>query len=198
MVAGEFVVAEVEHADGIPDHAQVATLVAHLRTGNPAAAALLDRLFREAALRFCWGYLGSMEEAEDALQDIWCKVLAAPEVPDRFRPWLYRIARNHCLNVLRNEARRRDGHDLPAPSQIEAILTGHLTRMVKDEARQRVTEIVRDLPASQQEVLRLRYVEGLSRSEVAEVLDLAESVVKSRLFEGLRKLREHASILENL
>ena len=52
------------------------------------------------------------------------------------------------------------------------------------------------LEESQREVLRLRYVEDLSRLEIAEVLDIPESVVKSRIFEGLKKLREHASRLE--
>ena len=44
-------------------------------------------------------------------------------------------------------------------------------------------------------MLRLRYAEGLSRAEIACVLEVPESVVKSRLFEGLKKLREHTSLL---
>ena len=45
-------------------------------------------------------------------------------------------------------------------------------------------------------MLRLRYAEGLSRAEIAYVLEVPESVVKSRLFEGLKKLREHTSLLD--
>ena len=52
------------------------------------------------------------------------------------------------------------------------------------------------LSEAQREAIRLRYVEDLSRAEIAEVLDLPESVVKSRLFESLKKLREQASLLE--
>ena len=173
-------------------------LIERLRRGDSAAATLLDRLFRDALLRFCWGYLGQMEEAEDALQDIWFKVLTATNVPERLRPWLYKIARNHCLNLIRNRARRKNGQVLPDASQIEDAMTGHLTKLAKDELRSRLSELLGRLPNAQREVLRLRYVEGLSRNEIAEVLELSESLVKSRLFEGLKKLREHASLLENL
>jgi len=53
------------------------------------------------------------------------------------------------------------------------------------------------MPASQREVLWLRCSENLSRAEIAEVLELPESVVKSRLFQGLKRLREHTSLMED-
>ena len=181
-----------------PAQDQTRLLGQRLRRGDSDAVILLDRLYRDALLRFCWGYLGQTEEAEDALQDVWYKVLTAGNVPERFRPWLYRIARNHCLNLIRNRARRKDGQTLPDASQIEDAMTGHLTKLVKDELRSRLTELLHSLPDSQREVLRLRYVEGLSRGEIGEVLELSESLVKSRLFEGLKKLREHAALLKDL
>lgn len=172
------------------------SLIARLRIKDPDAGAELNRLYRDALLRFCWGYLGCIEEAEDAVQDISCKVLSATDIPDAFRPWLYKITRNHCLNLLRQRAHRKDAQNLPGVSQIYEALTGQLTRMVKDEARSKLAEMVQSLEESQREVLRLRYVEDLSRMEIAEVLDISELVVKSRIFEGLKKLREHASRLE--
>lgn len=174
------------------------TLVARLRGHDSGAAGLLHRLYRDALLRFCWGYLGTMEEAEDAVQEISCKVVGASQIPDSFRPWLYRVARNHCLNVLRAKARRKDGQALPAASQVQEVLTGHLTRLANDEVRQQLVELVQSLPETHREVLRLRYVEGLPRSEVAEVLEIPESTVKSRIFEGLQRLRkEAAGLLES-
>lgn len=171
-------------------------IVARLRDGDAQAAELLQREYREAIVRFCWGYLGQLEEAEDAFQDVCCKVLGATQVPDQFRPWLYRIARNHCLNLRRARATRREDGPVPATSRLRDALTGQLTRMVKAEQRSRLTEAVESLSEEQGEALRLRYVEELSRSEIAAVLEIPESVVKSRLFEGLKKLREHASLLE--
>lgn len=189
----------VENAEELPAHHRddaTASLIARLRVKGQDAGAELNRLYREALLRFCWGYLGRLEEAEDAVQDVTCKVLSASDIPDDFRPWLYKITRNHCLNLLRQRAHRRDAQNLPGASQIYDALTGQLTKMVKNEARSQLAEIIQTLEESQREVLRLRYVEDLSRTEIAEVLDIPESVVKSRIFEGLRKLREYASRLE--
>lgn len=180
------------------DHVLQATaaLVVRLRASDPNAVRLLHDQFREPLLRFCWGYLGRMEEAEDAVQEIFCKIIRVGEVPDFFRAWLYKIARNHCLNALRERSSRKDNRGLPGASQLYEALTGNLTRMARDEAQAKVLELVQTLPEAHREVLRLRYVEDLTRAEIAEVLDVPEPVVKSRLFEGLRKLREHAGMLQ--
>lgn len=184
-----------EHQIGPREDDRTAELVTVLRASDPRAGALLDKLFRDALIRFCWGYLEHMEEAEDAVQDICFKVTSTDVVPDVFRPWLYKTARNHCLNLLRGRARRRDGRELPDASQVHEVLTGHLTRLVQAEQRSRLNEFVRALPETQREILRLRYVEDLPRAEIAEVLELPEAVVKSRLFEGLKRLRAQASRL---
>jgi RNA polymerase sigma-70 factor (ECF subfamily) len=160
-----------------------------LRQGDLDVAAL-DALYRESLIRFCWGYLGNIEEAEDAVQEITYKILRAKNVPDSLRPWIYRIARNHCLNLIRSRSRRKDRGAMPEPSRIDAALTGHLTKLVKEELKDHVAQMLQSLSDAQREVLRLRYVEDLNKSEIAEVLEMPESVVKSRLFEGMKKLRE--------
>lgn len=179
------------------DTDEMTALVKRLRSGAGDGPALFQRHFRDPLIRFCWGYLGTMEEAEDALQEISYKVITAESIPDRFRAWLYKIARNHCLNVLRDRARHGDVGAVPADSRVHESLTGHLTRLVNEEMQSRINELVLSLPEAQREVLRLRYVEDLSRSEIAEVLDVSETVVKSRLFESLQRLREHTSLLED-
>ena len=105
--------------------------------------------------------------------------------------------RCHCLDALRRRGRRRDAHVLPADSHTADSRTGALTRLVRQEPRARIMQLVQALPADQREALYLRYADSLSRGEIAYVLDLPESVVKSRLFEGLEKLREHTSLLDN-
>lgn len=171
------------------------SLVGKLRAGDAAAGTLLVELYYKPMIRFCWSYLGSTEDAEDAVQEVFCKVLKASEVPANFRAWLYKIARNHCLNVLRGRARRPDARPLAPSAAVDADLTGNLTRLVKQELRARMFHLVSALPVTHRESLRLRYVEGLSRGEIAYVLELSEGQVKERIFDGLRRLREHSSLM---
>jgi RNA polymerase sigma-70 factor (ECF subfamily) len=172
------------------------SLVLRLRAGQEDAGELLNELYGKPMLQFCRNHLSHATDAEDAVQAIFCKVLAAKDVPDNFRAWLYRVARCHCLDVLRRRARRRDAQVVPADSGLAESGTGALTRLVRQEQRARLAHLLRALPADQREVLCLRYADELSRAEIAFVLDLPESVVKSRLFEGLERLREHTSLLD--
>ncbi|MBI3845555.1 MAG: RNA polymerase sigma factor [Planctomycetes bacterium] len=153
--------------------------------------AALERFDREAMLRFCRGYLGSNDDAEDAVQEIACKVLEAGGAASHPRAWLYALARNHCLNALRTRARRRVDPTSPSRLDLAADATGHLTRLVREENRAHLGEAVAKLTESQREILLLRYVEDLSRDEIAEALALPVSIVKSRLFEALESLRAH-------
>jgi len=170
------------------------TLVERLRDGDEDAAGLLDRLYREKLICFCHGYLGGRDEAEDVVQEVFCRVLENTTIPRNFRAWIYKISRNRCLDIRRSRGRRRDDGTLPTGSHLDAQLTGHLTGLVRGERWERLRELVEALPADQREVLHLRYAEGLSRAEIAEVLDLDEKRVKSRLYHGLEKLRAHDSL----
>lgn len=167
------------------------TLVARLRDGDAQAGELLIGLYHGAMVRFCCAYLDNIDDAEDAVQDVFLKVHRSSMVPADFRAWLYRIARNHCLNLRRNRLRRRDRCPLPGAAEPSADCTGQLTRLVNAEQRTRIALLLAALPQAYGELLRLRYVEELSRAEIAQVLELPESTVKSRLYEALKRLREH-------
>ena len=173
------------------------SLVERLRAHDPGAGVLLNDQYRKQLLRFCHGYLGRPEDAEDAVQDIFLKVLNANYVPDpdSFQAWLYKVSRNHCLNLCRARARHRD-RQAPRPnSQLAADQTSAASHLARAEQRSRVRHMLEALPVEQREVIRLRHTEQLSRAEIAYILDIPESVVKSRLYEGLKKLGEHTSLL---
>lgn len=173
------------------------SLVAQLRGGQAEASKLLDQLYRARLTRFCLGYLGNREEAEDVVQDVFYRVLASPTVPENFRAWIYEISRNRCFDRLRAQNRRLDNQTFSTYSHFAAHLTGNLTRLVKGEQRARLWERLAALPAEQREVLLLRYTEGLSRAEIAQVLGLPENLVKHRIYNGLEKLRRHKSIADD-
>jgi len=165
------------------------TLIMQLRQGDTTAGLILDQLYREALHRFCLRWLGQKEQAEDAVQDVFHKVLTSSQIPDNFRAWLYKIARNLCIDRLRSRQRQNVETGLPASREIKVDLTGNLSRLVKQESRDHLIHLLDTLTSEQREVLWLRYTVGLARIETAEVLELRESVVKSRLFEGIECLR---------
>ena len=164
-------------------------LLVRFRAGEEAAAQELEALLQEPLARFATGYLRDVGEAEDLVQEVWAKLLASETLPDNPRLWIYRIARNACLNRLRTRERRGNWVPLPTDVQISARLTGHLTRLLAAEDHARLVRALDRLNGAQREVLELRYGEGLSRTEIAQLIDVPESVVKSRIYEGLKKLR---------
>lgn len=172
------------------------SLVVQLRQGQAQAGQLLDQLYRPRLIRFCTGYLGNREEAEDVVQDVFYRVLRSTAVPDNFRAWVYQICRNRCVDRLREQNRRLDDQSLPTFSHLAAHQTGNLTRLVRGEQRAHLWHRLAALPAEQREVVLLRYTEGLSRAEIAEVLGIPENLVKHRIYNGLEKLRRHDSITD--
>lgn len=172
------------------------SLVARLRQGDGQAGELLEEVYRAPILRFCKSYLRHDQDAEDAAQDVFFKVLASDRYPDNFRSWLYRIARNHCLNVLRHRAVRQDQQPMKSQAALEAYQTGHLTRMLNQEMQGMLKACVDSLPAMYREVLILRYGENFARSEIAEILDIPESFVKSRLFDGMQRIRKELGAIK--
>jgi RNA polymerase sigma-70 factor (ECF subfamily) len=172
------------------------TLVRRLRQGDPEAGKLLCDRYHPPLMRFCFRYLGQEDEAEDVVQEVFLRVLKNDALPENFRAWIYKIARNRCLDVIRARGRRQESLELPPASKLDAELTGCLTRLVRREQRGHLRRTLAELPETQREVLHLRYAEDLSRAEIAEVLDLPEPVVKSRLYEGMVKLRAHDSLFD--
>ena len=146
------------------------SLLLRLRAGDSGAGEALDAAYREVIVRFCLGYLGDEAAAEDAAQEVFVRVLEAKSVPDHFRAWLYRIARNHCLNLLRARGARRDGSTFGTENPAPMSQAGHLTKLVAAEEGERVARALEELSLEHREVLRLRYGEDLSREAKENIL----------------------------
>ncbi|MEN8006649.1 MAG: RNA polymerase sigma factor [Candidatus Krumholzibacteriota bacterium] len=177
-------------ADLTPD------LVARLRAGDAGAGNMLHELYQPPLVRYCFRFLASKDEAEDVVQEVFLRVLKNKAQPENFRAWIYKITRNRCLDMIRRRGRRRDDQALPTASRLDADLTGCLTKLVRREQRAHLRRALAELPENQREVLHLRYAEDLSRIEIALVLDISENIVKSRLYEGMVKLRAHDSLVD--
>lgn len=159
-------------------------LLAALRQGSDTRCFdELVRRYRPALLRFCVSYLTDTARAEDVVQETFGKLTDGAALPeDALKPWLYRIARNRCLDILRRQqrspthhGRQRTGFDAPAPT------AGPRTRMARAERRALIRQIVEQMPEEYRAVLMLKYFEGFSRAEIAETLGVSEAAVKGRI-----------------
>lgn len=164
-------------------------LVARVRVGDVAAFEVLYERYLPGILSFSRHMLGSREEAEDAVQQVFTSAHRALEAGDReidFRPWLYTVARNRCLSVLR--ARREQ-----TAEELEGATAG-----LHDDVERRadLRELVADLgqlPDEQRAALVLTELRALTHDEVAGVLGCDKAKVKRLVFRarsGLLERRE--------
>jgi RNA polymerase sigma-70 factor (ECF subfamily) len=175
-------------------------LVASSLAGDRSAFDLLvlrwDRKIQGAIYRL----IGSEEEARDLCQEAFLKAyrgLGAFKGEARFSSWLYQIA----LNLCRDRMRRRRGRTMVSLDALEAdgqapVLRQEANALDLVEARdlqERVKAAVLGLAEEQREVIVLKEYEGLTFQQIADVLDLPVSTVKTRLYRGLDRLRERLS-----
>jgi RNA polymerase sigma-70 factor, ECF subfamily len=160
-----------------------------LRGGDTQHAREHDVEARARLARFCYGYLGDNDAAEDAVQETLTRLISAAQPPDSPRAWLFRVARNVCLDRLRAGQTRPDRAQLASSFDVARETAGPVTRMIGAEGDAEVLAAMASLSGDERELLRLRYSDDLARAELAEVLGLSESLVKSRLYEAITKLR---------
>jgi RNA polymerase sigma factor (sigma-70 family) len=166
-------------------------LIALVRRGREDAFEVLVDRYRMRLLAFCRNMLRSAEDAEDVLQEVLVNAYRAIRADDRAiiaKPWLYRIARNRCLNELR----RNGATGVESMDVFEAI---EPTASETVERREHLGEIVLDvkrLPEQQRAALLLREMEGLGYQQISHVLETTVPSVKSLLVRARMGLAEAA------
>jgi RNA polymerase sigma factor (sigma-70 family) len=167
-------------------------LVAFTRRGNVAAFETLVGRYETRLLAFCRHLLGSREDAEDILQEVMAaafNAILADDRPIKVRPWLYRIARNRCLNHLRrNQAMGVDSMDVHFSDNGASTADKVHDR---EEFRLLVGDI-QDLPETQRTALVLREMDALSYEQIAEAMETTVPSVKSLLVRARVSLAEAA------
>jgi RNA polymerase sigma factor (sigma-70 family) len=157
-------------------------------SGDERAFAAIFRRYHQSLYRYCLAIVGNSQDAQDALQNTMMKVLRALPGEDRkieLRPWLYRIAHNESIDLLR---RRRETRVL----DVEQIAPGY-GLAEKAETRERLRSLVADLkelPERQREVLVMRELSGLEFEEIGAALDTSGAVVRQTLYEARQSLRQ--------
>ena len=184
-----------------------ADLIGRAQAGDEEAFRQLTDAYRRELQVHCYRILGSVQDAEDALQETMLAAwqgLRAFEQRASVRTWLYQVATNRCLNALRSASRRPQMQpapelELPTPSRLgevvwldpypDVLLDGLADSAFSPEARYEATESIslafitalQLLPPRQRAVLILRDVLGFRAAEVSSMLQSSEESVTSAL-----------------
>jgi RNA polymerase sigma factor (sigma-70 family) len=170
-----------------------ADLVARARDGNHDAWAEIYTYFAPGVFRFCRRAMPSREDAEDATSEVFLKVRSKLDQYDASRPfnaWLYRVAANHCWDLLR---RRRVRQDLET-GDIETIPLEHpnpsqLEELIAQKSREDVRKALQQLPNRTRMALTLRYYSDMSYDEIAETLGVRRAFVGVLLLRARHQMR---------
>jgi RNA polymerase sigma-70 factor, ECF subfamily len=169
-----------------------ATLVAQAQRGNEAAFEQLVLRHQRYVFNVAYRVLSDYDEAEDITQEAFVRAwrgLSSFRGEAKFTTWLYRIVHNLCLNRLPKLRR-----NLQQVEPLEEALS-HPAPFLPDlfETRERVAFLHHQLdrlPEKYRLVLTLRYLQDLSYSEIADVLELSMGTVKTHIHRGRRLLRK--------
>jgi len=149
---------------------------------------LVER-FTPMIFRFCMRMTRDEQDARDATQDTFFKVLRKLDRYNdeyRFETWLFSIARNTCIDVHRRRKRRSESQERdvaahgPSPLDIAA----------KRHDADRVHVALATLPDIYREIITLYHLEGMLYREIADLTGLPMGTVMNRLFRARRKLKE--------
>lgn len=165
-------------------------LIAMARAGNPGAFETIVDRYQSRLLGFCRQMLSSTEDAEDVLQEVFVnayRAMLADEREINLRPWLYRIARNRCLNFLR-KPRAAAQESMDMVPEVDAASTAERVHN-REEFRQILSD-VNKLPETQRAALLLREMDALSYEEIAAAMDTTVPSVKSLLVRARISLAE--------
>ncbi len=194
-------VPEARPQDPDPDRG----LLERVAEGDVESFGVLVERHEKRLFRLCERMLQDPEAAKDAAQEVFLKAFRKA---GSYRPrgkvytWLYRIAVNHCLNLLRRRKLAQflsfgeiggpgDADDGARPEFEPEDTSPGVERQLEARRRWRATrELIDQLPAGQRAVLVLAKFEGLSYRQIAEVLEISEGAVESRLFRAMQRLRK--------
>lgn len=178
-------------------------LVRNLRRRDEDAFRELVRVYQHRVFNIVYRILGDREEAEDVAQEVFVAIFKHIDSfrgDAKFSTWVYRIATNQARNRLKYHARRhRRDHqnyeDAPESAHQDSDFAGSIPQpedaVLGRELEKIIQEGLAELGEIHRTIIVLRDVEHLTYQEIAEIVELPEGTVKSRLFRARVALKEY-------
>jgi RNA polymerase sigma-70 factor (ECF subfamily) len=178
-------------------------LVEQASKGNRLAFDQLIDRFQGDIYRMIYYRVRARMDAEDLTQDVFIRAyrsISRLREPDRFRSWLFTIAVNRVNDYLRNKRVRSifkssdECTDFYPEASTPQEQPEALEQVLKQDFWRQIEQIAKKLSKMEREVFMLRFLDGLSIYEIAQVLKKSESTVKTHLYRALTKFKKEKAL----
>jgi RNA polymerase sigma-70 factor (ECF subfamily) len=172
-------------------------LVARVRRGDERAFTEMVRTHQDRVVDLCYRMLNDKQEALEVAQEVFVSLhasIARFRGESRLSTWMFKVAKNHCLNRLKYLGRRSRGRTDELSDVPEAELASHgnlpspQEALLGKEQAERVQRAISQLSEEHRLLVVLRDLEGLSYDEIVQITDQPEGTVKSRLHRARAQL----------
>ena len=166
-------------------------LILQAQRGSNDAFSRLVALYGKRIYYAAYSFLHNVDDAADIVQEVFLRAfrnISSFDTSRSFYPWLYRIARNLCINTVKRASRR----DTPLPAE-ELIASGTrdpAAELLRNEEVEELRSALTRLSDKHREILDLKTFQDCSYAEIAEILDIPIGTVMSRLYAARSKLKE--------
>ncbi|MEJ2538544.1 MAG: RNA polymerase sigma factor [Gemmatimonadota bacterium] len=169
-------------------------LIRKCKAGDPRFFEPLVRAYEGPGLRVATGMLGDVDDARDALQEAFVKVfrnLGRFDSGRSFGPWFFQILRNQCRDMIRarNSRGARETRDERLELRPADPETSPERARQRSAARDTLWRGLDAIGEDHREILVLKELQGFRYPEIAEILDIPEGTVASRLYHARRALK---------
>lgn len=170
-------------------------LIVKCQAGNAQFYEPIVRAYERPGMRLAAGMMGNIEDAKDALQEAFVKTfqsLKKFDVGRPFGPWFFQILRNQCRDMLRSRKARFKMETLDERLELrpDEYAAGPTRRREEAEARALLWKGLDMVGAEHREILVLKELQGFRYAEIAQILDIPEGTVASRLYHARRALKD--------
>ncbi|MGD8322656.1 MAG: sigma-70 family RNA polymerase sigma factor [Gemmatimonadota bacterium] len=170
-------------------------LIKKCRAGDARFYEPLVRAYEPSGLRLAVAMMGNVEDARDALQEAFVKAYEALHRFDLrrpFGPWFFQILRNHCRDMLRSRQARFKVEALDERLELRPADAerGPERARQRSAARELLWRALERIGEEHREILVLKELQGFRYNEIANILEIPEGTVASRLFHARRALKE--------
>ncbi|HTA68179.1 MAG TPA: sigma-70 family RNA polymerase sigma factor [Bryobacteraceae bacterium] len=172
--------------------------VERAQSGDSDAFRLLVEQHSRAVFRLAFRMTGNEQDAEDVVQETFLRAyrqLGKYEARSSFSTWLYRIASNYSLDLIRMRKRHEDKRERGKADERDILQTlpvntpGPDRILYSSQVQERVNEALNELSAQERTAFVLRHFEGLSIDEIGETLGTGTNATKHSIFRAVQKLR---------